>query len=79
MKKGTSAIVAAVWFIMSATVHARDDSEHDWWTPPGDVLRWELETLTELEIAYASLAWKTFIALNWPADMKDDAPSRLEL
>ena len=74
MRKGTSAIAAAGCLVLVAIAQARDESEDQWWTPPGDVDRGELETLTELELAYASLAWKTFIALNWPAETKDDVP-----
>lgn len=64
-------IAAALLAVMAATAaHAGAD----WWTPPGDVDRASLSTLDELETAYAELAWKTFIAINWPAMEKDGNP-----
>ncbi|MYD94325.1 MAG: hypothetical protein F4Y02_11680 [Chloroflexi bacterium] len=64
-------IVAALLATVAVT-GARADT--NWWVPPGDVDRASLVTLDELETAYAELAWETFIAINWPALVKDGNP-----
>ena len=62
MTTRTLAIVAAVLFL-TTIAQGRDASGQEWWTPPGDVKRWELKTLAELKLAYATLAWETFIKI----------------
>ena len=44
------------------------------WVPPGDLDRSPYVTTSELGAAYAVLAWRTFIALSWPAVIRDGAP-----
>ena len=64
--------IAAALLATAGATGAHADT--NWWVPPGDVDRASLATLDELETAYAELAWKTFIAINWPATEKDGSP-----
>ena len=66
--------MAVAGLALAGTGQAQDGSGYNWWSPPGDVDRRKLETLADLEAAYADLAWKTFIALNWPAEVKGGVP-----
>ena len=57
--------IAAALLATAAATGAHADT--NWWVPPGDVNRARLATLDQLKTAYAEFAWKTFIAINWPA------------
>ena len=74
MTRTTPVIMAAAGLALAGAGQAQDGSGYNWWTPPGDVDRRKPETLADLEAAYADLAWKTFIALNWPAEVRGVVP-----
>ena len=71
MTRAILAIAAAAGLAFSG---AGRGSGGEWWMPPGDIYRGQLVTLSALELAYADLAWRTFIALSWPAEVRGTAP-----